>query len=160
MLTNMTRDWFYLIKNLTSFIIRKRLDGQIGSYYDDIALYNEWVHESGAEITDPDIEYTGQKDSEPITLMVYAGADTQFTLYNDEGTNYNYEKGEFAKIRLTYDDNSRTLTIGERQGSYSGIPAEQQFNIVLVSNNKPVAFGYKAEGKKVNYKGEKIVISL
>ena len=109
----------------------------------------------------PDIEYAGQKEAEPITLVVYAGADAVFDLYNDEGVNYNYEKGEFARVRLTYTDASRTLTIGTREGQYSGMPKSQQFNIVLVTGEKPVALSYKAKADKtVRYSGEEIKIEL
>ena len=109
----------------------------------------------------PDIEYTGQKEAEPITLVVYAGADAVFDLYNDEGVNYNYEKGEFARVRLTYTDASRTLTIGTREGQYSGMPKLQQFNIVLVTSEKPVTLSYQAKADKtVRYSGEEIKIEL
>lgn len=109
----------------------------------------------------PDVEYTGQKESEPITLFVYAGADAEFDLYNDEGVNYNYEKGDFARIRISYNDANCTLTIGQRQGQYEGMPQTQQFNIVLVTSEKPVKFGYKAKPvKTVKYDGQQQSVNL
>ena len=109
----------------------------------------------------PDIEYTGQKESEPITLFVYAGADAEFDLYNDEGVNYNYEKGDFARIHISYSEANRTLTIGQRQGQYNGMPQTQQFNIVLVTSEKPVKFGYKAKPvKTVKYDGQQQSVNL
>ena len=109
----------------------------------------------------PDIEYTGQKDNEPITLFVYAGADAEFELYNDEGVNYNYEKGEFSKVRIKYIEHKHELTIENREGKYVGMPQKQQFNIVLVNSRKSAAFDYKAKAdKKVEYNGERIVINL
>ena len=109
----------------------------------------------------PDIEYAGQKEAEPITLVVYAGADAVFDFYNDEGVNYNYEKGEFARVRLTYTDASRTLTIGTREGHYPGMSKSQQFNIVLVTSEKSIALSYKAKADKtVRYSGEEIKVEL
>ena len=109
----------------------------------------------------PDIEYTGQKESEPITLFVYAGADAEFDFYNDEGVNYNYEKGDFARIHISYSEANRTLTIGQRQGQYNGMPQTQQFNIVLVTSEKPVKFGYKAKPvKTVKYDGQQQSVNL
>ncbi|MBO7477640.1 MAG: DUF5110 domain-containing protein, partial [Salinivirgaceae bacterium] len=109
----------------------------------------------------PDIEYTGQKESEPITLFVYAGADAEFDLYNDEGVNYNYEKGDFARVHISYNEANRTLTIGQRQGQYNGMPQTQQFNIVLVTSEKPVKFGYKAKPvKTVKYDGQQQSVNL
>ena len=61
----------------------------------------------------PVVQYAAEKPSDPIEVRIYAGADGSFTLYEDEGDNYNYEKGVFATIELRWDDATRTLTIGE-----------------------------------------------
>ena len=50
---------------------------------------------------------------------MYAGKDGEFTLYEDEGVNYNYEKGQYATIPFTYNDAEGTLTIGDRAGGIS-----------------------------------------
>ena len=49
----------------------------------------------------PDIQFTGDQPDAPIELWVYPGQDGQFTLYQDEGDNYNYEQGSFATIQLS-----------------------------------------------------------
>ena len=43
------------------------------------------------------------------SLRVYPGADTDFVLYNDDGTTYNYEKGQFRLTHLHWDDGARKL---------------------------------------------------
>ena len=48
--------------------------------------------------TGPELQYTDEKPADEITLHVYTGADGSFSLYEDEGTNYNYEKGAFSII--------------------------------------------------------------
>jgi alpha-D-xyloside xylohydrolase len=80
----------------------------------------------------PSVEYAMEKN-DPIELRVYRGDDGTFTLYEDEGDNYNYEQGAHATIPIKWNESSRTLTIGERQGSFAGMPKEHTFRIVWVS---------------------------
>jgi len=80
------------------------------------------------------IEYAKQFN-DPIELRIYPGADGDFTLYEDEGDTYNYEKGAYATTALHWDDPSRTLTIGERKGNFSGMPVSHTFHIVVVAKN-------------------------
>ena len=109
----------------------------------------------------PEIEYTDQKPAQLINLYVYAGADGQFTLYEDEGTNYNYEQGYYTTIDIKYSDADRQLTIGKRTGSFEGMLENRQFNVVLVSPNKaqPLNLDNPA-GKLVDYNGEEVQIRL
>ena len=81
----------------------------------------------------PVIEYAGQA-SDPIELRIYPGANGDFTLYEDGGDSYRYEKGAHATIPIHWDDASRTLTISARQGSYPGMAAGHTFNVVIVSS--------------------------
>lgn len=81
----------------------------------------------------PDVQYAMQSPSNPIELRIYPGMDGAFTLYDDEGDNYNYEKGQRATIALAWNQKSQTLTIGKRSGSYPGMPEKRIFNIVWVS---------------------------
>jgi alpha-D-xyloside xylohydrolase len=79
----------------------------------------------------PEVEYADQRTDEPIELRVYRGADGSFTLYDDQGDTYAYEKGAHAMIPLRWDDKSASLTIGARQGEYAGMPPERAFRAVL-----------------------------
>ncbi len=63
----------------------------------------------------PEIQYTDEKTGDPITLFVYSGRNCSFTLYEDEGTNYNYEKGACSTIKFSFDNASGELTIGDRK---------------------------------------------
>ena len=49
----------------------------------------------------PEMEWSDEKPAELINLYVYAGQNGCFQLYEDEGTNYNYEKGKYATIDIT-----------------------------------------------------------
>ena len=79
----------------------------------------------------PEMQYVGEKSWDNLELRLYPGADGSFTLYEDEGDSYNYERGVYATITFTWNDRSRTLTIGQRQGDYPGMLATRQFTIVL-----------------------------
>ena len=80
----------------------------------------------------PTIEYAMEKN-DPIELRVYPGSDGTFTLYEDEGDNYNYERGAYATIPITWYDSTKTLKIGKRTGTFAGMPKEHTFRIVWVS---------------------------
>ena len=69
---------------------------------------------------------------DPIELRIYGGADADFTLYEDEGDSYNYEKGAHATIPMHWDDKNHTLKIGQRVGMFRGILERRTFNIVIV----------------------------
>ena len=109
----------------------------------------------------PDMEWSDEKPAELIDLYIYAGRDGQFELYEDEGTNYNYEKGAFSTISIQYDDVRKVVTIGERKGKFEGMLKQRQFNIVLVTPNsaQPLASG-KANGKLVNYTGKALSVNM
>ena len=79
----------------------------------------------------PVMQYVGEKSWDNLELRLYPGADGSFTLYEDEGDNYNYEQGKYATITFVWNDKSHTLTIGQRQGSYNGMLTTRQFTIVL-----------------------------
>ena len=81
----------------------------------------------------PELQYTGEKPPDPITLFVYAGADAAFTLYEDDGESYGYETGASARIPLRWSDASRTLTLGARQGSFPGMLQRRSFQVVVIT---------------------------
>jgi alpha-D-xyloside xylohydrolase len=71
---------------------------------------------------------------DPIELRIYPGADGDFTLYEDEGDNYDYEKGANSVIPIHWDDKARTLTIGDRRGKFPGMLEHRTFRIVRVTD--------------------------
>ena len=108
----------------------------------------------------PAIEYTREKKPENIRLFVYQGKDGKFTLYEDEGVNYHYESGQFAKIEFDYNESTKTLTINKREGEFPGMLKERIFTIVSVSGFNPVGYNPEAEGEVVKYNGEKVEVQL
>lgn len=109
----------------------------------------------------PEMQYSDERPAADITLYVYAGSNGTFQLYEDEGTNYNYEKGKCATIDITYDDAAKTLTFGKRQGDFKGMLKERCFRIVYVTADKPRALDFDPQDvPAVNYKGNQMVVNL
>ena len=86
----------------------------------------------------PEEQYVGEKPWDNLEMRIYPGSDGSFTLYEDEGDNYNYEKGYYSTITFTWNDKARTLTIGTRQGGYQGMLLSRKFTIVLPDGQQKV----------------------
>lgn len=109
----------------------------------------------------PELQYTGEKPADPITLRVYSGADGKFDLYEDDGLTYGYERGAFSNIPLQWNDQMHTLTIGKRTGSFPNMLAERTFNIVLVNGKKTVGFSFSPRpDETIRYHGDVIAVPL
>ena len=76
----------------------------------------------------PDVQYTGEKAWDDLEIRVYPGADGRFVLYEDEGDTYRYEQGACSTIEFTL--RGRTLTVGERSGSFPGMLQSRRFRVV------------------------------
>ena len=109
----------------------------------------------------PEMQSSDETPAELINLYVYAGRDGQFQLYEDEGTNYNYEKGKYATIDIAYNDASKTVTFGARKGQFSGMLKNRRFNVVLVTKDaaKPLDLE-NPEGTMVQYNGKQVSVKL
>jgi alpha-D-xyloside xylohydrolase len=126
--------------------------------FDKIPVY---VPEGSIIPFGPEMEWSDQKKAELINLYVYEGRDADFQLYEDEGTNYNYERGKYATIDIHYSQATRTLTIGKRQGAFDGMLKSRRFNIVTVSKAQPRALDLdNPEGKLVTYNGKAVTVKL
>ena len=79
----------------------------------------------------PEITYADEQPNAPLDLRIYPGQSGSFTLYDDEGDNYNYEQGHFAMIRVSWDEAARRLTLHDRQKCYPGMPSSREFRIVI-----------------------------
>src|SRR5690606_2585474 len=105
--------------------------------------------------------YTGEHPQHELTLYVYDGADASFELYEDEGDNYNYEKGQHGTIAFTYEQANGTLTIGECVGKFAGMLKNRVFHVVLVSDQNQVGIDSPQGNRKtVRYRGKSTSIVL
>lgn len=126
--------------------------------YSGIPLF---VKEGSILITGPVIEYTAQKPADTIRVFVYTGKDASFTLYEDEGVNYNYENGKFALIPFHYDEKNKTLTIEKRNGEFDGMLHERMFEIVWISKAKPSGLDFvKKPAEVISYSGSQLTVKM
>ena len=105
----------------------------------------------------PQVQYSDEKHWDNLELRIYPGQDGKFTLYEDEGDNYNYEKGDFSEIQFSWNDKENTLTIHQRKGEYKGMLKKRNFRIVIGAkgDKEPKRFD-----KTINYEGKKVTVKL
>jgi alpha-D-xyloside xylohydrolase len=126
--------------------------------YDSIPLF---VRAGSIVPFGPELQYIAEKPSDPVTLYVYAGANGSFTLYEDQGLTYDYEKGAFSEIPIQWNDSAQTLNIGKRKGSFDGMLQRRKFEIVLVSKETPVEFSFVPKPiRTVEYEGAPVSVKL
>lgn len=124
--------------------------------YSDIPIF---VKEGSIIPFGPDIQYTTEKPAQKIRLFVYTGRDGEFNIYEDEGINYNYEKGACSIIPLKCDETSKTLTIGARKGKFAGMLKDRTFEIIWVGRENPVGIDFeRAPDQSIIYNGKELVI--
>jgi alpha-D-xyloside xylohydrolase len=108
----------------------------------------------------PLLQYSSEKPADPIELRIYPGADGSFTLYEDEGDNYSYEKGNHATIPISWNNAKHRLEIGKRAGQFPGMLKERTFNVVWVSANHGAGIAPAAKADSVvHYRGDAVKIS-
>lgn len=78
-------------------------------------------------------QYVDERPDAPLTIEVYTGADGAFSLYEDAGRDYGYERGEFSRIPLAWNDKTGELSLGQRQGQWPGMPASRDVRVRFVS---------------------------
>lgn len=109
----------------------------------------------------PKVQYAEERKWDNLEICVYEGANGQFTLYEDENDNYNYEKGAFSTITFTWNDAKKTLTISDRKGTFPGMLPQRQFKIVKVSKDNGLGNTTITKfDRVVNYNGKRTQVKL
>ena len=126
--------------------------------YEQIPVY---VREGSIIPFGPEMEWSDEKPAELINLYIYSGKDGAFQLYEDEGTNYNYEKGKYATIDIRYDDVAKSVSFSQRKGQFPGMLKTRRFNIVLVTKDNPQPLNLdNPQGTLVTYDGKPLTMKL
>lgn len=108
----------------------------------------------------PDVQYTGEKPLNELEIRIYPGADGNWTLFEDEGDTYNYLKGKYTHIPFHWNDAARTLTIGDRLGSFNGMLTNRTFHITIVDEATPSGDTPAKSSISVPYSGSLTTIQL
>ncbi|MBQ2104607.1 MAG: DUF5110 domain-containing protein, partial [Bacteroidales bacterium] len=121
--------------------------------YDHIPVY---VRAGSIIPMGPEIEYTAQQQDGSLDIFIYGGKDGTFTLYEDDGLTYAYEKGAYATVPMTWDDASRTFTLGARQGSYDGMFKARTVRVTLTTPDGTD----KDYNAVIQYDGQEVSVKL
>jgi alpha-D-xyloside xylohydrolase len=105
----------------------------------------------------PAIQHSGQAPGAPVTLYVYTGADGRFSLYEDDGVSMGYERGAYSRIPVSWNERSRTLTIGARTGTWPGMPARRTFNVRWIYPGRPLDLD-AAPDSSLRYSGRAVTV--
>ena len=116
----------------------------------NLGTFPLYVRAGTVQVDGPDVQYVGEKPWDNLAVTVYPGANGSFTLYEDAGDGYAYEKGESTTIRFDWDEKSKTLTVGARKGSYPGMLKSRRFRVKTVGG----------EERSVDYTGVAVKIRL
>jgi alpha-D-xyloside xylohydrolase len=109
----------------------------------------------------PELQYTGEKPADPLTLFIFEGKDGKFTLYEDEGTTYGYEKGAFAGIEFTWDNANKKLSVGKIQGDFPGLVKERTIEVKLITKAGEGGIGSRSiPVRTLAYSGEAVEMDL
>jgi alpha-D-xyloside xylohydrolase len=120
-----------------------------------------YVRAGSIVLLGPEVQYAQEKPEDPIEVRVYRGANGAFTLYEDEGDNYSYEKGAYATISLNWDDRGGILTIGPRYGQFPSMSQKQIFQIVFVRDGHGVGEKPTEDfDSRVEYTGETVTVKV
>jgi len=78
-------------------------------------------------------QFTGEKIDESLSISIYPGADGSFLLYEDDGASFNYRKGEWMGMHLTWSDAPKVLRMELAPGSRM-LPLDKRAMVVKVAD--------------------------
>ena len=103
----------------------------------------------------PAIQHTGNNSRSPLTLNVYTGADGSFSLYEDDGLSRQYLHGKYSRIPLSWDESTKTLTVGAREGTYPGMAGTRSIRVRWMKPGVPRALAFDAKtDTTISYDGK------
>jgi alpha-glucosidase/alpha-D-xyloside xylohydrolase len=85
-------------------------------------------------------QYTAEDTDQPLSILIYPGADGSFLLCEDDGRSFDYRHGEWMGTRLRWNDARRTLTLSLEPGSQMLRPLQRTISVKLFNSEKSVEF--------------------
>lgn len=99
------------------------------------------------------MQYVDEMPDAPYEMRVYCGADAEFTLYEDAGDSYDYEKGSFALIHLRWIEEKKELTISLRHGTFPELVTEREYRVSFISKEG-------TRMRSIYYSGQEVRITM
>ena len=108
----------------------------------------------------PRVQHSGENPTAPIELRVYPGADGAYQFYEDAGEGWDYEKGGFSVMPITWNDKSRTLTIENIRGNFPGMNVNRVFKVVVVTPDQAAGLEPATKTTDLRYNGRSVSVRL
>lgn len=134
---------------------QRHAGGQVVKRTYGLAQFPLFVRAGSIVPLGPVVSHVNERPDAPWELRIYPGADAQFTLYEDDGETYAYERGERATVTLHWDDARRTLQIGAREGRYPGLVEQRRFDVTLIDPH-----GRRPQARHLLYRGEAATLAF
>ena len=117
----------------------------------DLAIMPLYARAGSILPLDPIKQYTGEKVEAPMTLQIYPGASSSFLLYEDDGKTFNYRKGEWMGLQMTWDDRRRRLSLRLAAGSRMLAPRQRNLAVRLVPEKQTRALVFSGRSLEVQF---------
>jgi alpha-D-xyloside xylohydrolase len=136
-------DWYYF---WTETKYKGGQDVTFETKFDEVPMF---VRAGSIVPMAPVMMYAEESKWDNLDIVVYPGADAEFVLYEDEGDNYNYEKGVYSTITFKWNDRAKKLTVGAVQGEFPGMLKNRKFNVRIVGQDGV---------RTVDYNGQEVTL--
>lgn len=80
-------------------------------------------------------QYVDEVVDAPLSVTVYPGSDGMFTLYDDDGKTFAYQKGDFMRLAMTWNDASARFSVRLAAGSRLRPPARRTLEVRLAGSS-------------------------
>jgi len=99
---------------------------------------------------------SGLKNPEKIEVLVFAGKDNQFELYEDDNTSYGYAQNDNCRTQFTqsFNDDQLTFTINAPQGETKHLPAEREYSVKFFGVSNAASLSVMVGGVPIEFTSE------
>jgi alpha-glucosidase (family GH31 glycosyl hydrolase) len=97
----------------------------------DLATLPLYVRAGGIVPIGPVKQYVSEKVDKLLNIRIYPGADGRFVLYEDDGSSFTFERGDFMRLEMQWNDKSRSLRCALAQGSRMFGPPEREMIVEI-----------------------------
>ncbi|HSU96214.1 MAG TPA: TIM-barrel domain-containing protein, partial [Gemmatimonadaceae bacterium] len=95
-------------------------------------------------------QYVSEPSDEPVTLIVYPGADGESSWYEDDGNTFDYRRGDFMRVTMTWRDAARRLTLRLAAGSRMRDPAPRRIDVRVAGSRKVASLSFTGHDLEIS----------